>query len=257
MRVSVSPHPCHHHTTQRFFCYGFCVTGPSWKSGLGSLALLIAPTVVFLVWVAPYMAQHVTPAILVIRCARARARWVLGRRAGATAASSGKGQLVAARRPLPIRTPELTRRAALPCRLPPAIARTHTHPPPPHTHTHLPPGRSCVLPVVCVSMLLLTSCRDPGILPRQEPDEEWLQARKPRCAARRSSLRAAVWVCVCVCVQASGLLGACACRRCRLFCSSPTPPQPDALTTHAQHACRAAPAFQTPEPRTCASTGSA
>lgn len=40
--------------------------------------------------------------------------------------------------------------------------------------------RSCILPVFCASTLLMTSCRDPGILPRQEPDEEWLQARKPR-----------------------------------------------------------------------------
>lgn len=39
---------------------------------------------------------------------------------------------------------------------------------------------SCIMPVFCASMLLMTSCRDPGVLPRQEPDEEWLQARKPR-----------------------------------------------------------------------------
>jgi hypothetical protein len=43
------------------------------------------------------------------------------------------------------------------------------------------PTCSCVLPIVCLVMLLLTACRDPGILPRQEPDDEWLQARKPRC----------------------------------------------------------------------------
>ncbi|KAF8060562.1 PAT04 [Scenedesmus sp. PABB004] len=90
---------------ERFFCWGHCVTGPSWKSGLGSLVLLAAPTAVFLVLVAPYMAARVSPAILVV---------------------------------------------------------------------------SCVLPCVCAVMLLLTSCRDPGILPRQEPDEEWLQSRKPR-----------------------------------------------------------------------------
>jgi hypothetical protein len=41
---------------------------------------------------------------------------------------------------------------------------------------------SCILAVICGMTLLMTSCRDPGILPRQEPDEEWLQARKPRCA---------------------------------------------------------------------------
>ncbi|WIA15175.1 hypothetical protein OEZ85_001859 [Tetradesmus obliquus] len=90
---------------ERFFCWGHCVTGPSWKSGMGSLLLLIAPTVVFLVFVAPYMSRKVTPAIMVV---------------------------------------------------------------------------SCILPVFCAAMLLMTSCRDPGILPRQEPDEEWLQGRKPR-----------------------------------------------------------------------------
>eukprot|EP00775_Hariotina_reticulata_P008112 gene8112-8306_t len=90
---------------ERFFCYGHCVTGPSWKSGLGSLVLLIGPTVIFLVFVAPYMAVRVSPAIMVV---------------------------------------------------------------------------SCLLPLFCVSMLLMTSCRDPGVLPRQEPDEEWLQGRKPR-----------------------------------------------------------------------------
>lgn len=52
---------------QHFFCWGRCVAGPSWKSGMGTLALLIAPTVVFLVFVAPYMSARVTPAILVIR----------------------------------------------------------------------------------------------------------------------------------------------------------------------------------------------
>eukprot|EP00879_Flechtneria_rotunda_P016922 GHRR01017715.1.p1 GENE.GHRR01017715.1~~GHRR01017715.1.p1 ORF type:complete len:167 (+),score=36.36 GHRR01017715.1:507-1007(+) len=90
---------------ERFFCWGCCVTGPSWKSGMGSLLLLIAPTVVFLVFVAPYMARALNPVVLVI---------------------------------------------------------------------------SCILPVFCVTMLLMTSCRDPGILPRQEPDEEWLQGRKAR-----------------------------------------------------------------------------
>jgi hypothetical protein len=38
-------------------------------------------------------------------------------------------------------------------------------------------------------MLMMTSCRDPGILPRQEPDEEWLQARKPRLVHASCLLR--------------------------------------------------------------------
>lgn len=40
--------------------------------------------------------------------------------------------------------------------------------------------RSCIMPATCVSWLLMTACRDPGVLPRQEPDEEWLSGRKPR-----------------------------------------------------------------------------
>jgi palmitoyltransferase ZDHHC9/14/18 len=39
---------------------------------------------------------------------------------------------------------------------------------------------SILFPCFCVSMLLLTACRDPGILPRQEPDADWLANRKPR-----------------------------------------------------------------------------
>lgn len=41
-------------------------------------------------------------------------------------------------------------------------------------------ARSCVMPALCVAWLLLTACADPGVLPRQEPDEEWLSGRKPR-----------------------------------------------------------------------------
>lgn len=39
---------------------------------------------------------------------------------------------------------------------------------------------ACILPVLSVSFLFATACRDPGIIPRQEPDEEFLAARKPR-----------------------------------------------------------------------------
>lgn len=38
----------------------------------------------------------------------------------------------------------------------------------------------CILPAVSMLCLFMTACRDPGILPRQEPDEEYLQGRKPR-----------------------------------------------------------------------------
>lgn len=39
---------------------------------------------------------------------------------------------------------------------------------------------SCLLPTLSVLFLLLTACRDPGIIPRQEPDDEFLAGRKPR-----------------------------------------------------------------------------
>ncbi|GLC42428.1 hypothetical protein PLESTB_001097600 [Pleodorina starrii] len=39
---------------------------------------------------------------------------------------------------------------------------------------------SCILPVLAVWFLMLTACRDPGIIPRQEPDQEYLTTVKPR-----------------------------------------------------------------------------
>eukprot|EP00197_Chlamydomonas_leiostraca_P005011 CAMPEP_0202872828 /NCGR_PEP_ID=MMETSP1391-20130828/22109_1 /ASSEMBLY_ACC=CAM_ASM_000867 /TAXON_ID=1034604 /ORGANISM="Chlamydomonas leiostraca, Strain SAG 11-49" /LENGTH=394 /DNA_ID=CAMNT_0049553967 /DNA_START=468 /DNA_END=1652 /DNA_ORIENTATION=- len=39
---------------------------------------------------------------------------------------------------------------------------------------------ACLLPVLSFLFLFLTACRDPGIIPRQEPDEEYLMGRKPR-----------------------------------------------------------------------------
>jgi hypothetical protein len=91
--------------TQRFFCGGRCMAGPNWRSCIGSVLLLVVPTVVFLVWVAWYMGRRVSWAIFAI---------------------------------------------------------------------------SCALPVLCLSWFLVTACSDPGVLPRQEPDEEWLAGRKPR-----------------------------------------------------------------------------
>ncbi|GBF91499.1 S-acyltransferase-like [Raphidocelis subcapitata] len=90
---------------ERFFCCGHCMAGPNWRSCIGSLLLLVLPTVVFLVWVASYMGRRVSWAIFVV---------------------------------------------------------------------------SCILPALSAMWLLLTACRDPGVLPRQEPDEEWLSGRKPR-----------------------------------------------------------------------------
>ncbi|KAG2430389.1 hypothetical protein HYH02_013751 [Chlamydomonas schloesseri] len=39
---------------------------------------------------------------------------------------------------------------------------------------------SCILPVLAVIFLMLTACRDPGIIPRQDPDPEYLNGQKPR-----------------------------------------------------------------------------
>ncbi|GAX81070.1 hypothetical protein CEUSTIGMA_g8505.t1 [Chlamydomonas eustigma] len=39
---------------------------------------------------------------------------------------------------------------------------------------------SCLLPTLCIVFLFMTACRDPGIIPREEPDEEFLAGRKPR-----------------------------------------------------------------------------
>mmetsp|Transcript_14045 Transcript_14045/g.30408 ORF Transcript_14045/g.30408 Transcript_14045/m.30408 type:complete len:424 (+) Transcript_14045:382-1653(+) len=39
---------------------------------------------------------------------------------------------------------------------------------------------SCFLPTLSLIFLFLTACRDPGIIPRQEPDEEYLSGRKSR-----------------------------------------------------------------------------
>jgi hypothetical protein len=52
---------------QRFFCCGHCMAGPNWRSCVGSLLLLVLPTVVFLIWVASYMGRQVSWAIFVVR----------------------------------------------------------------------------------------------------------------------------------------------------------------------------------------------
>lgn len=58
------PHPPR---SQRFFCDGFCMVGPNWKSCIGTMALLVVPTVLFLVFVVPYMSERKSWAILAIR----------------------------------------------------------------------------------------------------------------------------------------------------------------------------------------------
>lgn len=56
-----------HTRPQRFFCWGRCMVGPNWRSCIGSVLLLLVPTVVFLVWVAYYMGQKVSWAIFAVR----------------------------------------------------------------------------------------------------------------------------------------------------------------------------------------------
>ena len=48
--------------------------------------------------------------------------------------------------------------------------------------------RSCILPTLSVLWLMLTAFRDPGIIPRQEPDVEYLSGQKPRCAPCRGAI---------------------------------------------------------------------
>lgn len=43
------------------------MVGPNWRSCIGSVLLLLVPTVVFLVWVAYYMGQKVSWAIFAVR----------------------------------------------------------------------------------------------------------------------------------------------------------------------------------------------
>jgi hypothetical protein len=53
---------------QKFFCWGFLVAGPNWKASIGTALLIAAPAGVFLGLVAPYMADEVNVALLVIGC---------------------------------------------------------------------------------------------------------------------------------------------------------------------------------------------
>lgn len=60
--------------------------------------------------------------------------------------------------------------------------------------------RSCLLPALSLLFLFLTACIDPGIIPRQEPDQEYLEGRKPRCAVHSGGggrILASVHACVC------------------------------------------------------------
>jgi hypothetical protein len=54
--------------TQTFFLWGHLVAGPNWRASIGTAILLLAPTGIFLGFVAPYVARHVHAIILVFRC---------------------------------------------------------------------------------------------------------------------------------------------------------------------------------------------
>lgn len=90
---------------ETFFCWGYLVGGPNWRASLGTAFLLLAPSGIFLGFVAPYVTREVHAIIMVF---------------------------------------------------------------------------SVLLPVLCGIFLFLTACRDPGVIPRQEPDDEYLAGRKPR-----------------------------------------------------------------------------
>mmetsp|Transcript_17328 Transcript_17328/g.29618 ORF Transcript_17328/g.29618 Transcript_17328/m.29618 type:complete len:463 (-) Transcript_17328:349-1737(-) len=90
---------------ETFFFWGHMVAGPNWRASVGTALLLLAPTGIFLGFVAPYVAREVHAVILVF---------------------------------------------------------------------------SCLLPAMAGVFLFLTACRDPGIITRQEPDEEYLAGRTSR-----------------------------------------------------------------------------
>jgi len=48
-----------------------------------------------------------------------------------------------------------------------------------HVHTVIM-AFSCILPFFSLLFLLVTACTDPGVIPRQEPDAEYLTGQKPR-----------------------------------------------------------------------------
>ena len=48
-----------------FFCSGYLIAGPNWKATFGSAALIVAPTVIFLIFVAPYLSRVVHAVIMV------------------------------------------------------------------------------------------------------------------------------------------------------------------------------------------------
>lgn len=165
--------------TQRFFCWGHCMAGPNWRSCIGSVLLLVVPTLVFLIWVAFYMGQRVNWVIFV-------ARWVgvigslpivsqASRRLDVCAQTPPSAAAPAARKCMLLQ--HSVRRTGFSQLLGLAVPFSLQHPAPPAQRCTL---RSCVMPLLCVSWLLMTACRDPGVLPRQEPDEEWLGGRKPR-----------------------------------------------------------------------------
>lgn len=162
---------------QRFFCWGYLVAGPNWKASIGTAMLISAPAGIFLAFVAPYMGLHVHIIILVIRCASlqqlARVTRLRDKLLSAGCERDMPRQRRAAQRGVvePLGVPPGTfRHLSL---LPPSLSRLH---------------RSCILPVLAVLFLMLTACRDPGIIPRQDPDPEYLNGQKPRYA--RTSQRA-------------------------------------------------------------------
>jgi hypothetical protein len=146
---------------QKFFCWGYLVAGPNWRASLGTAFLIAAPTGVFLALVAPYLTREVHAIIMVFRYVGQRFHACIETTRGSVRFHTGRmGEL--ASKPMPVR---------LCC-------------------------RSCLLPTLSMIFLFMTACRDPGIIPRQEPDEEYLSGRKPRCARRPSPFveSSPVWV---------------------------------------------------------------
>ncbi len=55
-------------TSQQFFCWGHLVAGPNWRASIGTAFLLLAPSGIFLGFVAPYVAARTHEVILAFRC---------------------------------------------------------------------------------------------------------------------------------------------------------------------------------------------
>jgi len=65
----LTAHASHVLHPQKFFCWGYLVTGPNWKAAIGTGFVVVAPVVIYLTFVASYMTLQRSAAIMVFRWA--------------------------------------------------------------------------------------------------------------------------------------------------------------------------------------------